>query len=94
MSNILPATAAAAADKAICSTTTTNGGDEVRAQNVSGLKLPKPKKKYKKKIGCTGCTAQKQPESNLHACRRQPKLFVAPKREIERERKIKGKEEK
>lgn len=79
MSNILTA-AAAAADKAICSRTTTNGDDEVRAQNVSGLKLPKPQKK-KNKNKKIGCTAQKQPESNLRACRRRAQLFVSPKRD-------------
>lgn len=62
----------------------------MRAQNVSGLELPKPPQE-KKKQGCTGCTA---PKSNLRACRRQTKLFVAPNRdEIQKQKKRKWKEE-
>lgn len=48
---------------------TTNGGDAVRAQNVSGLELPKPpqgeyKKKEKQQKLLHGSA---QPESNLNA---------------------------
>lgn len=62
----------------------------MRAQNVSGLELPKPPQQKKKTQGCTGCTA---PKSNLRACRRQTKLFVAPKRDEIQKKKRKWEEE-